>query len=41
MKKYKEELVNQVVEKARFKVPSMDEKERLMNRIGEINEKIK
>ena len=39
MKKYKEELVNQVVEKARFKVPSMDEKERLMNRIDEINAK--
>ena len=36
MKKYKAELVNQVVEKAKFKVPSMDEKERLMNRIDEM-----
>ena len=35
-KKYKEELTIQVKDKSRYKVPSMDEKERLINRIDEI-----
>ena len=35
-KKYKEELTIQVNEKSKYKTPSMDEKERLINRIDEI-----
>jgi hypothetical protein len=35
-KKYKEELINQVKEKTKYQAPSMNDQERLMNRIDEI-----
>lgn len=38
-KKYKEDLTNQLKEKAKYKAPSMDETEKLINRIGELNKK--
>jgi len=39
VKKYKEQLEQQLYDKSKFKVPSMDEKERLMNKIDEITQK--